>query len=134
MLDGIRAELLSGSSFMPLTTKGEEIMSAMRSRYGSEKGEQVFYASKNAGKIPGVDRSDDNQHMGFVKGEAEPIDKIAGVAQDDDVKRFCDGVSKLMTRWDIFESRLPHRKPVDVKPRTKDNMQPSNVHPKELGG
>jgi hypothetical protein len=40
---------------MPLTKKGEEIMAAMKKQYGEEKGEQVFYASKNAGKITGVD-------------------------------------------------------------------------------
>lgn len=40
---------------MPLTAKGEEIHRAMTSEYGSKKGEQVFYASKNAGTISGVD-------------------------------------------------------------------------------
>lgn len=41
---------------MPLTKKGEKIMSAMKSEYGPKKGEQVFYASKNAGKIKKVDK------------------------------------------------------------------------------
>jgi hypothetical protein len=40
---------------MPLTAKGEEIMAAMQEQYGAEKGEEVFYASKNAGTISGVD-------------------------------------------------------------------------------
>ena len=40
---------------MPLTAKGKEIMSAMDKEYGAKKGEQVFYASKNAGKIKGVE-------------------------------------------------------------------------------
>lgn len=40
---------------MPLTEKGEKIMRAMKERYGAEKGESVFYASRNAGKISGVD-------------------------------------------------------------------------------
>lgn len=40
---------------MPLTAKGEEIMRSMKAQYGEKKGEQVFYASKNAGKISGVD-------------------------------------------------------------------------------
>lgn len=40
---------------MPLTSKGTEIMSAMQKQYGEEKGKEVFYASKNAGKISGVD-------------------------------------------------------------------------------
>lgn len=40
---------------MPLTSKGESIMSAMREKYGAEKGESVFYASRNAGTVTGVD-------------------------------------------------------------------------------
>jgi hypothetical protein len=40
---------------MPLTAKGEEIKQKMEQEYGPEKGEQVFYASRNAGKITGVD-------------------------------------------------------------------------------
>jgi hypothetical protein len=43
------------NAFDPLSPKGEKIMSAMKSQYGGKKGEQVFYASKNAGKIKGVD-------------------------------------------------------------------------------
>lgn len=39
---------------MPLTSKGNEIKHAMTQEYGS-RGEQVFYASKNAGTISGVD-------------------------------------------------------------------------------
>jgi hypothetical protein len=41
---------------MPLTKKGTKIKSAMTKEYGSKKGEQVFYASRNAGRINGVDR------------------------------------------------------------------------------
>lgn len=40
---------------MPLTKKGEEILAAMKREYGAKKGEEVFYASKNAGKITGID-------------------------------------------------------------------------------
>jgi len=40
---------------MPLTPKGSKIMSAMKKEYGGKKGERVFYASRNAGKITGVD-------------------------------------------------------------------------------
>lgn len=42
---------------MPLTGKGEKIMSAMKKQYGDKKGEQVFYASANSGKISGVHES-----------------------------------------------------------------------------
>ena len=39
---------------MPLTKKGKKIKSAMVKEYGSKKGEQVFYATENAGKIKGI--------------------------------------------------------------------------------
>lgn len=46
---------------MPLTQKGKKILAAMQrpksqGGYGREKGKQVFYASKNAGKISNVER------------------------------------------------------------------------------
>lgn len=40
---------------MPLTKKGSKIMKAMKKHYGSKKGEKVFYASVNDGKITGVE-------------------------------------------------------------------------------
>jgi hypothetical protein len=40
---------------MPLTKKGKKIKKSMRASYGKKKGEQVFWASKNAKKITGVD-------------------------------------------------------------------------------
>lgn len=39
---------------MPLTNKGKKIKKAMEKTYGKKRGEQVFYASENAGKIKGV--------------------------------------------------------------------------------
>jgi hypothetical protein len=39
---------------MPLTKKGKKVKSAMQEEYGKKKGEQVFYASQNAGKIKGT--------------------------------------------------------------------------------
>lgn len=42
---------------MPLTSKGKKIMSKMMKSYGKPKGEKVFYASKNKGKIKGVEKS-----------------------------------------------------------------------------
>jgi hypothetical protein len=40
---------------MPLTEKGKKIMQSMKRTYGGKKGEQVFYASRNAGKIDDVE-------------------------------------------------------------------------------
>jgi hypothetical protein len=42
---------------MPLTKKGKKIKAAMDRTYGPKKAEQVLYASKNAGKITGIDKS-----------------------------------------------------------------------------
>lgn len=42
---------------MPLTAKGSEIMANMKKQYGSKKGKKVFYASKNKGKISGVEKA-----------------------------------------------------------------------------
>lgn len=40
---------------MPLTAKGKQILANMKKEYGEEKGEEVFYASINAGKIKGAE-------------------------------------------------------------------------------
>lgn len=40
---------------MPLTEKGTKIMGSMKKTYGPKKGEEVFYASRNAGTIEGVE-------------------------------------------------------------------------------
>jgi hypothetical protein len=40
---------------MPLTKKGKNIMKSMKKSYGKKRGEQIFYATKNKGKIKGVD-------------------------------------------------------------------------------
>ena len=42
---------------MPLTAKGEKIMSSMKKTYGVKKGKQVFYASQNKGTIKGAHKS-----------------------------------------------------------------------------
>lgn len=42
---------------MPLTDKGKKIMNAMKKEYGPKKGEAVFYASRNKGKIKGVEKA-----------------------------------------------------------------------------
>jgi hypothetical protein len=39
---------------MPLTKKGNKIISAMKKEYGANKGKKVFYASANKGTIKGV--------------------------------------------------------------------------------
>ena len=41
---------------MPLNKKGKKIMKSMKEQYGKKRGEAVFYASKNKGKIKGVEK------------------------------------------------------------------------------
>ena len=42
---------------MPITKKGKKIMRSMKKQYGKKRGEQVFYATKNKGKIKGVKKA-----------------------------------------------------------------------------
>lgn len=39
---------------MPLNAKGKKIKKSMEKEYGKKKGDSVFYASENKGKIKGV--------------------------------------------------------------------------------
>lgn len=39
---------------MPLTKKGQKVKAEMKKEYGAKKGEQVFYATENKGKIKGL--------------------------------------------------------------------------------
>lgn len=39
---------------MPLTKKGEKVKAAMKKQYGTKKGEQIFYATENKGKVMGL--------------------------------------------------------------------------------
>jgi len=41
---------------MPLSDKGQKIMRSMARTYGPQKAKRVFYASRNAGRIKGVER------------------------------------------------------------------------------
>ena len=42
---------------MPLTKKGAKIKRKMTNRYGNGKGNQVVYASINAGKVKGAEKN-----------------------------------------------------------------------------
>lgn len=47
---------------MPLNSKGKAIKKAMDKEYGEEKGEKVFYASKNKGTVKDVDKKDKSKN------------------------------------------------------------------------
>lgn len=56
---------------MPLTAKGQKILSGMEREYGGEKGKRVFYASRNAGRISGVDQLNRAIRAGAQEAEAQ---------------------------------------------------------------
>lgn len=62
---------------MPLTPKGSKIMGAMAKEYGPKKGKQVFYASRNAGKIKGVDPVSMPKPAGFAPKRSPIVAKRA---------------------------------------------------------
>lgn len=41
---------------MPLTEKGKKVMRELKKEYGASKGESVFYAMVNKGKLKGVEK------------------------------------------------------------------------------
>lgn len=57
---------------MPLTKTGNEVLSAMKSKYGEKKGKEVFYASINKGN-PGSQRWHEkrksNKYSDALKGK-----------------------------------------------------------------
>jgi len=87
---------------MPLTAKGEKIMHAMEKEYGKDKGERVFYASKNKGTISGVDSTSrldavvaacdayDSAHT--LEGAADALERHL---EERDDSKFSDLVHKL---------------------------------------
>jgi hypothetical protein len=122
---------------MPLKEgKSQEVVSKNISELrhsGYPQEQAIAIAMRKAGKPkpddahitshPGKDiKPDDNLHLGFTKGTSEPV------------KKLTSAIDSLVARMDAFEKRRAMRKPTKVKPRTKDNMQPSMPHPKEPNG
>ena len=53
---------------VPLPDKGQKIMSAMKKQYGADKGESVFYASRNKGAITDVEGRKTANKGGLIQG------------------------------------------------------------------
>ena len=49
---------------MPLNKTGKKIMKSMKDQYGSKEGEQVFYASRNKGILPKVEKANKGKSFG----------------------------------------------------------------------
>ena len=52
---------------MPLTAKGKKIKTAMEKQYGKKRGESVFYASINKGKVKGAENKSGKTKNGSVR-------------------------------------------------------------------
>lgn len=92
---------------MPLTGKGKEIMSNMKEQYGSEEGERVFYASKNAGNISGVDAVPatpvgSSQAVGPTQ-PASPLDSLPMTIGPDAT------LEHARKRWDVWNCNSPEK-------------------------
>ena len=66
---------------MPLTDKGQTILANMERQYGEKKGREVFYASRNAKTIAGVDAATESMPSGIPSA----MDKAA---------QICDGYTR----------------------------------------
>jgi hypothetical protein len=87
---------------MPLTAKGNEIRSAMEKQYGTEKGKQVFYASKNKGTISGVDA--DAQVTSAWDPTTEKVPHPYG--KDNPIHAFASKVDAVMAACDALCERI----------------------------
>ena len=77
---------------MPLSKKGRKIMKAMRKQYGTKRGEQVFYASKNKGTIEDVEENKKMSYLDKVIGRVEEGKAPAKVVNPQDEKdRYVSG-------------------------------------------
>jgi hypothetical protein len=60
---------------MPLNKKGKKIMEKMKKEYGKKKGESVFYAMENSGKLKGVKKAKQGM-MAVPAGKEKSLGKL----------------------------------------------------------
>jgi len=82
---------------MPLTKKGKKILKNMKKTYGAEKGEKVFYASKNKGVIKNVDESEQRLSL---KEQYLREEQYGNVGED--IYSLLDKISDIVVR-EAFE-------------------------------
>lgn len=63
---------------MPLTKRGAKIKKKMEENYGKKKGDQVFYAMENAGKLKGVVEKKGGKKKGASKKSFHGYHSIKG--------------------------------------------------------
>lgn len=94
---------------MPLTSKGEEILTALTKEYGAEKGKQVLYAGKNSGKFTGIDMTEmekeEAKHSGALEGHIAKLGQVSGL-----LNGLAEDSAKLRKRVDSYGSRRGDKK------------------------
>jgi hypothetical protein len=106
---------------MPLTDKGEKIKGAMEEKYGAEKGEKVFYASKNKGTITGVDA------MAYGHPVVEITKRVADIAERFDAFMARRRIKKDENRRKMADARI-------AKSKRKLDAFEEAKHPRNAGG
>jgi hypothetical protein len=126
---------------MPLTDKGREIMAAMKKEYGEEKGERVFYASANKGKITGVHDQAPPVKAAPYPNTRRPAFDAAVAALDAVTKRFdelcertdfgrrLDFGGTYSDSWDDWGTRMH---PVQKRAEEHGFSQQNATHPNWL--
>jgi len=92
---------------MPLTAKGKKLKKKFEEQYGKKKGQSVFYAMENSGKLKKVTKAKGGKDMGTVAGSSRP-------ARDD--KAIGERMAKTQQAADLKKSRdVPFQKPIGFK-------------------
>ena len=116
---------------MPLTSKGKKILRSMRKQYGPEKAEKVFYASKNKGKISGVDEHMDSYtKIGLLIAEAMHLMKKKKKGGNKDLASLYPPYDKI-TRGDVIAGRLKGKKNLTEGETKKPNDKKPKKNPKK---
>jgi hypothetical protein len=89
---------------MPLTAKGKKLKEKFEKQYGKKKGQSVFYAMENSGKLKKVVKARGGKDMGTVAGTSRP-------ARDD--KAISQRMEKTQLAADLKKTKdVPFKKPL----------------------
>jgi len=101
---------------VPLTKKGSKILSSMRAQYGGKKGEQVFYASINKGKIKGAEKS-------TKRAEGGPVNPLL-----EEARRRGKQDPTIQTMQNIARERRQMQMPPMAEARARGGRVESDAH------
>ena len=113
---------------MPLTEKGKKIMKSMQKQYGKKKAEEVFYASKNAGKITGVDKTMKAKKGKIIKAKTGKDIKDFGKIPDYEYERKEGSPEIIIPKGPKFErdfddpkrmERFREERPIGKLPKSR---------------